>query len=141
MATESRPSSVVLQLIGFVGFFLLLMGTYGFIRIVHVTSRGVPYPSNGVFPHLLTLPGSSIYWGRESDCNPYPQVYYTEDGTTSRPPTEDEAAVQNEIANRCTAGFDEDRSKQKQYDKNQAAFLVFVGAGLLAARRFMGILG
>jgi hypothetical protein len=38
---------------------------------------------------------------------------------------------------RCVNGFDEDRAKQRQKDKNESAFLVFVGAGLIFARRFL----
>lgn len=139
MATETQRPSVS-QWMGFVGFLLVLIGLYGVIRIIHVSVRGVPYPSRGMFPSTIIFPGISTYGTRESECDAYPQVYYdygTDGKQTPRPQTQEELDVQQQQAKRCSAGFNEDRSKQKQYDKNQAAFLLFVGTGLLFARRFL----
>jgi len=133
----SKNKTLVSQFFCFFGVFLVLMGLYGALRIVHIRVRSVPYPQKGVFPATFLLPGEYSSFGRESDCNPYPQVYYDLDGKTARPPTPDEVAVSQEQTKRCIAGFDEDRSKAEQYDKNQAAFLIFVGLGLVASRRFL----
>lgn len=124
--------SSVSQWMFFVGSLLLLMGIYGFARIAHVSLKKVPYPSAGVFPPTILTSPDAVYLGqRESDCNPYPMLYYDQDGKTSRQPTEEEKANQEDITKRCINGFNEDRSKQTQRDKTQAAFLVFVGAGLI----------
>lgn len=139
MAIETQRPSVS-QWMGFVGFLLVLIGLYGVLRIIHVSVRGVPYPIRGVFPSTIIFPGIPSYGIRESECESYPQVYYdygTDGKQTPRLPAQQELDVQQQQAKRCTAGFNEDRSKQKQYDKNQAAFLIFVGAGLLFARRFL----
>lgn len=123
----------------FLGLLLFLMGLYGVLRIAHVSMRKVPYPSSGVFPNNILLPNSPSL-SQESQCEPYPQVYYDygPDGKqTPRPATAEELNVAEQNRMRCIAGFNEDRSKQKQRDKNEAAFLIFTGVGLLAARRFM----
>lgn len=133
--------SSVTSLIFFVGVLLILVGLYGFVRIVHITLRGVPYPMHGVIPATILTPGESIsYWGRESECDSYPQVYYESDKDGNQIPrkaTKEELAMQEQSSKRCVVGFNEDRAKQNQYDKNQSAFLVFVGAGLVLARRFL----
>lgn len=128
------------QWAGFIGIFLFLMGLYGAVRILHISSRAVPYPSRGIFPNTVLLPQNSTVYLRESECDPYPQVYYDYglDGKqTPRPATQEELDTQQQQTSRCINGFEEDRAKQKQYDKNQSAFLIFVGAGLLLARRFL----
>lgn len=138
MDVDTHTSSAP-QWMGVIGFLLVFMGLYGAIRMTHISVRGVPYPSRGVFPNTVLFQGDSVSYGREGDCDPYPQVYYDygPDGKqTSRPATNEELGVQQEQSKRCVNGFNEDRSKQRQYDKNQAAFLIFVGTGLLFARRF-----
>ena len=122
------------------GALLLLMGLYGFFRTVHINYRQVPYPAAGVFPATFILPGVTTYYSRESECEPYPQLYFDIDNMgkqVSREATEDEIRVQEENKARCINGFEEDRAKQKQRDKNQVGFLVFVGAGLILSRRFI----
>lgn len=139
MAAEPKASSAS-QWIGFIGIFLFLTGLYGTARILHISSRAVPYPSRGIFPNTILLPQNSTAYLRESECDPYPQVYYDYglDGKqTPRPATQEELDVQQQQTKRCINGFEEDRAKQRQYDKNQSAFLIFVGAGLLLARRFL----
>lgn len=136
MVTTQHPTRVSDWML-ILGTILLLMGAFGFLRIVHVSLRHVPYPSSGVLPATILTPEDNTSFGRETDCRLYPQPYYEADGKTLRPPTEDEKALQEEITRRCINGFDEDRAKQKQYDRNQSAFLIFVGAGLLFARRFL----
>lgn len=132
--------SVIGQFMFFTGLLLVLVGLYGFIRIAHVTLRGVPYPIRGVIPATILTPEESISFGRESECDPYPQVYYDFDkdgGQIPRQATEQELAVQEQTTKRCISGFNEDRARQKQYDRNQSAFLIFVGAGLVFARQFL----
>lgn len=126
----------------FLGALMLLFGAYGLLRIIHVNLRKVPYPSLGVFPPTVLLPGVYSYSGssRESECEPYPQVYYDydKDGKqTPREQTEEERVNQEQLMKRCIDGFNEDRSKQEQRDKNQATFLLFTGAGLIFSRRFL----
>lgn len=136
VATEH--TSKVPQWMFAIGVVLILSGLYGFIRIVHVSIRHVPYPSAGVLPQTILTPESYFNLsGRESDCDPYPQIYYEADGQTVRQFSEEEKSLQEELSKRCVNGFDEDRAKQKQRDKNQSAFLVFVGAGLVLSRRFL----
>lgn len=122
----------------FLGALLLLMGSFGFIRILHIKARSVPYPSAGVLPSNIIFSGPfSSSFGRESDCTPYPTIYYEADNTTPREATEEERLQEEKLAARCVEGFNEDRAKMKQYDKNLSAFLIFVGAGLIFSRRFI----
>lgn len=125
----------------FFGVLMLLIGFYGVIRMVHIETRHVPYPIKGVYPTNVLLPGNGSYLStRESECETYPQVYYDYglDGKqVAREQTPEESMVQDQLLKRCISGFDEDRAKQRQYDRNQAGFLVFVGAGFLIARRFL----
>lgn len=134
---DAPSTSKVSQWMFFLGVLFLLMGAYGFVRIVHVDMRKVPYPSSGVLPQTLLVGDVVSLNGRESDCGSYPQLYYEVDGKTLRDASEEEAALQDEMTKRCVNGFDEDRAKQRQRDRNESAFLVFVGAGLVFARRFL----
>lgn len=130
--------SSVPRLMYFLGILLFLMGAYGLLRIAHVSYRSVPYPSAGVMPSNLLFSGSnSLFYGRESDCDPYPSLYYEEDNKTPRDATEDEKILEQKMRERCVQGFNEDRAKTRQYDRNLSAFLVFVGAGLIFSRRFI----
>ncbi|TSC90111.1 MAG: hypothetical protein G01um10145_215 [Microgenomates group bacterium Gr01-1014_5] len=131
--------SSVSRVMYFLGILLFLMGTYGSLRIVHVSYREVPYPSAGVMPSTLLFSGSYAltYGGRESDCDPYPMIYYEEDNKTPRDATEEEKTLEQRMQERCVQGFNEERAKTRQYDKNLSAFLVFVGVGLIFSRRFV----
>lgn len=114
------------------------MGAFGFIRILHVNTRSVPYPAAGVLPsNILFDRGSFSSFSRESDCTPYPTIYYEADNKTPREVTEEEMMQEERLAARCVIGFNEDRAKTRQYDRNLSAFLVFVGAGLVFSRRFV----
>ncbi|MBI4028757.1 MAG: hypothetical protein HY376_00090 [Candidatus Blackburnbacteria bacterium] len=140
MASQEVRVSSATQWMGFVGILFVLIGLYGALRIIHVSVRGVPYPYSGVLPSNLLLP-KTLNFAQESQCDPYPQVYYDygPDGKqTPRPATQDELNSQEQQRMRCIAGFNEDRSKQEQRDKNESAFLIFVGAGLFLLRRFVG---
>lgn len=120
----------------FLGVLLLLAGLYGTLRIIHVSVRKVPYPSSGVLPSTILFGSANLTsFGRESECDQFPQTYYDKDGVP-RPPTDEEKAIEELISLRCRRGFDEDRSKTKQYDRNLSAFLIFVGGGLVLATRF-----
>ncbi|OGY12033.1 MAG: hypothetical protein A3A58_01285 [Candidatus Blackburnbacteria bacterium RIFCSPLOWO2_01_FULL_41_27] len=130
--------SSVSRVMYFLGILLFLMGIYGLLRITHVTYRGVPYPSAGVMPSNLLFSGP-LYtsYGRESDCDPYPMTYYAEDNKTPRDATGEEKTLEQRMQERCVQGFNEERAKTRQYDKNLSAFLVFVGVGLIFSRRFV----
>lgn len=134
--TEVKVGTNVFGWMFFLGLLLLLMGAYGAFRIVHVTSRGVPYPSTGVLPANILFERGPFFYARETDCKTYPQIYYELDGRTPRQPTDDEKVVAGQGEARCVQGFVEDRQKQLQYDRNLSAFLVFVGGGLVLASRF-----
>lgn len=122
----------------FIGILLFLMGLYGVIRIIHISVRGVPYPQQGVLPTTILTPAENTFFaGRESDCRQYPQLYFEADVKTPRDLTDAEKRLNEEIMKRCIEGFDEERAKTKQYDRNQSAFLIFVGAGLIFFRRFL----
>lgn len=125
----------------FLGVLFLLMSAYGIVRMLHIQVRRVPYPAAGVYPPTILFPGTSNYFfNRESECEPYPQVYYDYDSNgkqTARPANAEELLVQEQTKGRCLAGFEEDRSKQRQRDRNQSAFLGFVGFGLVFSRRFV----
>lgn len=121
----------------FLGMLLFLMGIFGALRMAHIEYRGVPYPSHGVLPATILAPTSTFTFGRESDCDAYPTLYYELDGKTTRPATVDEKNLQEENTKRCVNGFNEDRAKQKQDDKNLSVFLIFTGLGLILSRRFV----
>lgn len=135
-SVETRIGTSVPAWMFFIGTLLLLMGLYGALRIAHIMQRGVPYPATGVLPANFLFDRGPFYYARETDCKSYALTYYEVDGKTPRPATEDEksATVQNE--QRCSQGFEEDRQKQRQYDRNLSAFLIFTGAGLLLSSRF-----
>lgn len=135
MASEQTVNRVSSWMF-FLGLLLFLMGLYGFIRILHVSIRSVPYPINGVLPATIITPEVSYNSAHESDCNPDFRIY-TDTSGMPRQPTEAELEQSAKISGRCVQGFEEDRAKQKQHDKNQSAFLVFTGLGLIFARRFL----
>lgn len=121
----------------FLGVLFLLMGVYGVIRIAYVTARNVPYPSAGVYPAIALFERNMVAGlGHETDCKPYPQLYYESDNKTIRQPTQEENWLQEQITQRCIEDFNEDRAKTFQYDRNMTAFLIFVGLGLILTRRF-----
>lgn len=140
MATKQVPVRVeyrtrVTDWMFFLGLLLLLMGLYGELRIMHVTSKGVPYPSAGVLPSNILFDRPNVgAFNHESDCNPYPQLYFENDLKTPRQPTMEESTQQEQLKMRCIDAFNEDRSKTLQYDRNQSAFLLFVGLGLIISR-------
>ena len=133
---EANVGTNTLAWMFFLGTLLLLMGLYGALRIAHIAQRGVPYPATGVLPANLLFDRGPFFYSRETDCKAYSTPYYEIDGKTIRQPSEEEraAVVQNEA--RCVQGFEEDRQKQRQYDRNLSAFLIFTGAGLVLASRF-----
>ncbi len=137
MATELKVNTASSSLLYFVAILLVLVGLYGVIRMAHIAKRGVPYPSAGVYPsNILFDRIGSMGYLRESDCRSYPQLYYQTDAKTLRKPTNDELALQDEITTRCVDGFNEDRAKTQQYDRNLSAFTIFIGVGLLFANRY-----
>jgi hypothetical protein len=141
MATVEYRSSVP-QWMFFIGVLMLLMGVYGLLRMIHISARSVPYPAQGVFPSNILFSNNQFFntYSRESECEPLPQLYYDYglDGkTTPRTPTEEEKMNEERQMSRCINGFEEDRAKQRQRDKNQAIFLVFLGVGLVFSRRFI----
>src|SRR5438046_2313971 len=114
----------------FFGLLLTLMGVYGLIRVADINRRGVPYPLNGVMPATVLTPTTNYGFTHESDCDPYPQLYYEADNKTLRQPTEQESGQAQQLKDRCVNEFNEDRSRQRQNDRNESVFLVFVGMGL-----------
>lgn len=112
------------------------MGIYGSGRITLNIALLDKYPPEGAIPSsLLTgTTGSYIYpYSKESDCKMI-APYYSVDGQP-RSPTPEEEQFNKENEGRCLAGIAEDRKKAKINDINQSAFLIFIGAGLLALRK------
>jgi hypothetical protein len=95
------------------------------------------YPQEGVYPNLpiLSREYAPYYGGREEDCTAYPMVYYTRDGYTTRPATEDEKAQEKRQQENCISQIKEGRDKAKINDISQSVLFLFLGAGVFAFRR------
>lgn len=147
----------------FISVILLLFGIYGLARTCINLVAFEKYPQEGVYPPLpfLNNPGYAPYYNREEDCHanyvytkpiypPYPSypVPYGGEGGGYGYPTiealspeeqknaEDEQRALLELQKQnCLASVADARDKAKVNDLSQSVLFLFLGAGVLLARR------
>lgn len=139
-----EPNKKQNQWMVFVGVILLLAGIYGIARTSVNLLAFDKYPQEGVYPPLPFLTSSYApgpYYGREGDCIAnYSIVYPMYDGT-GKPvkQTEEEKAEakkqQDLQKENCLEGVAESRDRAKVNDISQSLLMIFLGAGVIAARR------
>lgn len=156
---ETKEPKKTNQWILFIGVVLLLFGIYGLARTGINVFAFEKYPQEGVYPPFPFFQASFppvYYGGREEDCivnNIYPPLGYTTmpdlpelvgDGVSvKRPPTEEEKkAMEKQLKDQqilqqksCLSGIKEAREKAKVNDLSQSVLFLFLGAGVLIARR------
>jgi hypothetical protein len=143
------------QWVNFIGLFLILLGIYGSIRTLVNIGVFEKYPMDGVYPTIPFLQNpyaapSYPTGGREEDCEvnyqPYSATTYLsypvaspDGGTATKPWTKDQIesynAQQLSYKNNCISGVKEARDKAKINDISQSLLFLFMGAGVLLARK------
>lgn len=121
-------------LVNFIAVVLLLTGIYCFIRIGINMVMFPKYPTTGVLN--ISFTGYPPYSQREEDCTS-PQIYYTQDGSKTRQPTDEEKSQEKDTLKRCVEGVIESREAAKVNDLSQAILFSFVGLGILITRKFI----
>ncbi|QQG44156.1 MAG: hypothetical protein HYW86_04845 [Candidatus Roizmanbacteria bacterium] len=118
--------------ITFIGVVLLLIGIYASVKTVVNLTLFEKYPQTGVLS--INFFGAPTYYQREQDCL-YPQTYYTPDGQKTRQPNEEEKTREKNQQKICVEGVKEQRQTAKINDISQSLLFLFLGAGVLAARK------
>lgn len=113
------------------GTILLLIGIYSGLRIWINTLLFDRYPSTGV----LQIASYPMYGQREEDCD-FSTPYYSYDGKP-RSATDDEKKIESEQAQRCLDAIQETRRVAFIQDIGTASFFLFIGLGILTAKRFI----
>lgn len=137
---KQGKSDTVLQvnlhtLATFVGVIFLLLGVYTAIRVAANLKMYEKYPTVGVL-NLNIFGTYTIAPQRDEDCS-YITPYYGPDGTL-RAATADEKTNELMQKENCLKGVTATREATKTNDINTAIFLLFMGAGLFALRKFVG---
>ena len=117
----------------FLGILFFLIGAYAALHVAYNLTLQ-QYPQSGVL--TINTSGMAPSFQRESDCT-YSQIYYSEDGQTTRPPTDAEKRQSQMDTERCLRGIAETRREVMNQDIGVSALFLFVGAGLLLNRRFL----
>lgn len=129
------------QWLTFIGIVLLLAGAYGLLRTTINLVAFEKYPQEGVYPPLPFIQaGYPPYYGREGDClvNNVPYPVYGPNGTIVKQTEEEKAEQKRQLElqkENCLQSVRESRDKAKINDFSQSFLLLFLGAGVLAARR------
>jgi hypothetical protein len=126
------------SLVTFFGLTLVLIGVFATARVaLNLAMDMSRYPTTGVLPNFVVSvnPYPQPYPQREEDCK-VNQVYYAMDGMGMRTPSEQEKKLEVENEDRCLANVKLARESAKMADINLAAFLLFIGFGLLLSRPF-----
>jgi hypothetical protein len=115
----------------FIGIFLILIGVYAAGRTVINIVAFPKYPTTGVLS--TSLMGFVPYEQREEDCM-YVQTYYDEEGNV-RTSTDVEREQEQMNTDRCLDSIQSSRDAAKANDIGQSALFLFLGAGVLIARK------
>lgn len=115
----------------FLGIILLLLGLYASVRTAINLALFDKYPQGGVIS--LSIFGMPQYYQREQDCF-YPQPMFSPDGKSIEP-TEEQVQMQKKQQQLCLEGVAESRQTAKVSDISQSVLFLFLGAGLLLARK------
>ena len=119
----------------FVGVILLLIGIYAAVRTGINFLAFSKYPQSGVLT-LSFFGNMPPSYTREQDCT-YTHYYYDVDGKTARQPTKEEAAQEKRDETNCLTSVVESRETAKINDISQSLFFLFLGAGVLVARKIL----
>lgn len=137
MLNLTRPKKIAYypSFVTLIALLLTLAGLFSVIRVaLHLVFSDV-YPANGVLPPLAV--SSSLYpvpFQREEDCE-IGQYFYGMDGGL-RQPSDQERRMEKENKDRCLDNVRYVRQQAKLSDVSTAAFLLFLGLGLLLVRPF-----
>lgn len=118
--------------ITFIGVILFLVGVYAAVRTGINLTLFDKYPQTGVI--TLNFSGTPPYYQREQDCS-YPRAYYSADGRITRQPTLEEKEQEKRDTQSCLEGVAEARQTAKINDISQSLLLLFLGVGVLVARK------
>ncbi|HEY4512072.1 MAG TPA: hypothetical protein VJH63_00215 [Candidatus Paceibacterota bacterium] len=156
---EIQPNKRSSQWMVFIGVVLLLFGIYGLARTCINIFAFEKYPQEGVYPPFPFFQSAAqipYYAGREEDCIAnyvyYPTPYLSYPGlphdivnSPDAPPlpsaeelkkNEELVKIQNEMQKQnCLSGIKEAREKARVNDLSQSVLFLFLGAGVLIARR------
>jgi hypothetical protein len=139
-----EPNKKSTQWLTFIAVILLLAGIYGVARTSINLVAFEKYPQEGVYPPLPFFQGGMYptpYYGREGDCIANNSIIYPVYDSMGKPvkQTEEEKAEARRIMEiqkeNCLAGVKESRDKAKINDISQSLLLLFLGSGVLAARK------
>lgn len=124
------------ELFLFFGVVLLALGIFGAARLVVNLALFEKYPMEGVIPSNILIGSGNFFptFQKESDCATANYPYYNPDGSV-RPLTPEEEKANSAGEERCLKSIAEDRTRAKNNDIAQVAFLTLVGGGLLLARK------
>jgi hypothetical protein len=137
-----EPNKKQSQWLTFIGVILLLSGIYGIARTSINMLAFEKYPQEGVYPALPFLQTSyPVYSQREGDCIAnYGIIYpvYDASGKPVKQTAEEKAEAQKQQdiqKQNCLDGVKESRDKAKINDISQSFLMLFLGAGVLVARK------
>ncbi len=137
-----EPNKKQSQWLTFIGVILLLSGIYGVARTSINMLAFEKYPQEGVYPTLPFIQATyPAYYQREGDCIANYGIIYPIYDSSGKPvkQTEEEKAEakkQQELQKEnCLQSVAESREKSKVNDISQSFLMLFLGAGVLAARK------
>lgn len=117
----------------FIGVILILIGSYALCRTLVNFVAFPKYPTTGVL--TFNFSGYQAYSQREEDCS-IPVTYYTEDGKSTRKPTDEEKEQDKISEQRCLSSVAEAREAAKVNDISQSSLFLFLGVGVIVFRKF-----
>ncbi|MDB5204910.1 MAG: hypothetical protein JWP09_938 [Candidatus Taylorbacteria bacterium] len=133
------------QWLTFIGVILILAGIYGVARTSINVLAFDKYPQEGVYPALpffqQPVYAPTPYYGREGDCIANNSIVYPTYDASGRPVVQTEAEKAEAQKNldiqkqNCLDGVKESRDKAKINDISQSLLMLFLGAGVVAARK------
>ena len=131
MARKRQQNNKSHSWILFIGIFLILIGLYATGRTVINILAFPKYPTTGVLN--ISMMGIAPYEQREEDCY-YPQTYYDIEGKlrTATPEEKEQEKVNEE---RCLSSVKSSREATKANDISQSVLFLFLGTGVLIARK------
>lgn len=133
------------QWLTFIGIILLLAGVYGIARTSINLLAFEKYPQEGVYPALPFFSSTSYMapmpYSREGDCIANYSIIYPTYDSNGRPVTmseKEKAEAQKNLdiqKQNCLDGVKESRERSKINDISQSLLMLFLGAGVVAARK------
>lgn len=125
----AKQNSNISTWTSFIAVLFILVGLYGTFRTLTNLMFFDKYPQSGVLN--LNFSGIPYYPQKESDCN-YPVDYQNPEMTDEQKTQQREMDQKN-----CIQGIVDVRESAKANDISQSALFLFLGVGLLAAKRIL----